>query len=210
QEETRRLGVWRSFSKLFQVLATGPGSNTIVVTSRGNGLVIVAYLVRSVSASLLVGYLTVNVVQETQGRLSGRLERPADLLGLRVAVRPGSVSEALLRELNATAAVGRARPVLIARVSEGAALLSAGKVDAVLADNQQLTWLQNRQSDRRVLTRLALEGIRPESQAFVFAPSLPAETAERINLMISALKRQGVVGELRGNVLGEGGMAARR
>ncbi len=210
QPETRRLGVRRSFSKLFQVLATGPGSNTIVVTTKGNVVVLLAYLVRIVSASLLVGYLTVNVVQETQGRLSGRLERPADLLGLRVAVRSGSVSEALLRELNAASQAARSRAVLIGSVSEGPPLLRAGKVDAVLADNLQLIWLQHRQSDRRVQTRLALEGIRPESQAFVFSPSLSEATAERIDLAISSLKRQGVVSELRSSVLNDEGAAARK
>lgn len=210
QSENRRLGVMRSFSKLFQVLATGPGSNTIVITTRGNLLVIVAYLVRIVSASLLVGYLTVNVVRETQGRLSGRLERPADLLGLRVGVRRGSVSLALLEELNNSSPGPRARPVLVSSVREGADLLRSGRVDAVLADNLQLFWLQSRQSGRRIQTRLALEGIRPESQAFLFAPSLSGETADRINLSISALKRQGVVSELRSNVLGDEQTAERR
>jgi ABC-type amino acid transport substrate-binding protein len=100
--------------------------------------------------------------------------------------------------------------VLIGSVSEGPPLLRAGKVDAVLADNLQLIWLQHLQSDRRVQTRLALEGIRPESQAFVFSPSLSEATAERIDLAISSLKRQGVVSELRSSVLNDEGAAARK
>ena len=79
-------------------------------------------------------------------------------------------------------------------------LLRQKRVDAVLADNLQLTWLQARQP-RPPQTRLALQGIRPESQAFVYAPSLSAATADRIDLAISAVKRHGVVSELRETLL---------
>lgn len=196
REATRAQGRRRAVSKLFQVLATGPGGNVVVETTRGNAIVLVAYLVRIVAASLLVGYLTVTVVNETQGRLSGRLESPNDLRGRRVAVRPGSVSEALLRDLNSRGEGPPARPVLIRRVSDGPMLLRQKRVDAVLADNFQLTWLQARQP-RPPRTRLALQGIRPESQAFAFSPSLSAATADQIDLAISAVKRHGVVSELR-------------
>jgi ABC-type amino acid transport substrate-binding protein len=202
QEQTRSLGVRRSASKLFQVLATGPGGNVVVHTTRGNLVVLAAYLVRIVAASLLVGYLTVTVVNETQGRLTGQMESPDDLRGRRVAVRIGSASEALLRELNGRGDGPPARPVRIRQVADGLPLLRRDRVDAMLADNLQLIWLQSQgaQSGR---TRLALQGIRPESQAFVYAPSLPPPTAERIDLAISALKREGVVGELRSAILAE-------
>ncbi|MFO0039190.1 MAG: substrate-binding periplasmic protein [Synechococcaceae cyanobacterium] len=194
--ETLRNGNQRTASKLFQVLATGPGGNVVADTTRGNLIVLGAYLVRIVAASLLVGYLTVTVVNETQGRLSSRLESLEGLRGLRVAVRPGSVSEALLREVNSRGEGPAAQPVLIRRVSEGPMLLQQKRVDAVLADNLQLTWLQSRQP-RPPRTRLALQGIRPESQAFVFAPSMPTELTDRIDLAISSVKRSGVVSELR-------------
>ena len=51
--ETRKLGSVRSFARIFQILATGPGSNTIVETTRGHLIVLLAYLLRIVSASLL-------------------------------------------------------------------------------------------------------------------------------------------------------------
>jgi polar amino acid transport system substrate-binding protein len=200
REETRRQGLRRAISKLFQVLATGPGGNVVVETTRGNVFVLVAYLVRIVSASLLVGYLTVTVVNEIEGRLSGSLESTNDLRGRRVAVRTGSVSEALLREVNGRGEGPPARPVLIRRVSEGPMLLRQNQVDAVLADNLQLTWLQAQQP-QPPQTRLALQGIRPESQAFVYAPSLSTATADRIDLAISAVKRHGVVSELRESLL---------
>jgi ABC-type amino acid transport substrate-binding protein len=199
--ETRLQGVRRSATKLFQVLATGPGGNVVVETTRGNAIVLAAYLVRIVSASLLVGYLTVTVVNETQGRLSGRLETPADLRGKRVGVRPGSASEALLRELNRQAGPP-ARAVLLRRVADGLPLLQQRRVDAILADNLQLTWLQAQQQNPG-RTRLALQGIRPESQAFAFGSSLPSATAERIDLAISALKRNGLVAGLRERLLAE-------
>lgn len=43
---TQTLGTMRSFARVFQILATGPGSNTIVDTVRGQLLVLLAYLLR--------------------------------------------------------------------------------------------------------------------------------------------------------------------
>lgn len=79
--ETTRLGSMRSFARIFQILATGPGSNTIVETSRGHLLVLLAYLVRIVAASLLVGFLTVHVVEETRERSGSHLDGLEDLRG---------------------------------------------------------------------------------------------------------------------------------
>jgi ABC-type amino acid transport substrate-binding protein len=187
----------RHISKVFQVLATGPGSNTIVTTTRGNGIVILAYLVRIVSASLLVGYLTVNVAGEIQGRASGAIRSPEDLRGLRVGVRGGTVSEGLLKELNATGTGPKATIVPLASIGEGGTRLAARRIDALLGDNLQLSYLLLREETKGFLPSLALEGIRPESQAFAYAPALPEATAARIDQAISTLKRSGVVSELR-------------
>jgi ABC-type amino acid transport substrate-binding protein len=92
--------------------------------------------------------------------------------------------------------------VPLARVADGLPLLLQRRLDAILADNLQLTWLQAQQQDPG-RTRLALQGIRPESQAFAFGSSLPSATAERIDLAISALKRNGLVADLRGRILAE-------
>ncbi|MCP9837519.1 transporter substrate-binding domain-containing protein [Cyanobium sp. N.Huapi 1H5] len=187
----------RHCSKVFQVLATGPGSNTIVTTTRGNGIVILAYLVRIVSASLLVGYLTVNVAGEIQDRASGDIRSPADLRGRRVGVRSGTVSESLLKELNATSPGPRATIVPLKSISEGGDLLAERRIDALLGDNLQLSYLLLQEEAKGFLPSLALEGIRPESQAFAYAPALPEATTNRIDQAISALKRSGVVSELR-------------
>lgn len=199
----------RHCSKVFQVLATGPGSNTIVTTIRGNGIVILAYLVRIVSASLLVGYLTVNVAGDIQGRARGDIRSPADLRGLRVGVRSGTVSESLLKELNATSTGPKATIVPLTSIGEGGALLAERRIDALLGDNLQLSYLLLQEEARGFLPSLALEGIRPESQAFAYAPALPEATADRIDQAISALKRSGVVSELRQQATTRGNPQAR-
>ena len=187
----------RHCSKVFQVLATGPGSNTIVSTTRGNGVVILAYLVRIVSASLLVGYLTVNVAGEIQDKASGAIQSPADLRGLRVGVRSGTVSEALLKELNAGGTGEKVTMVALDSIGAGAEQLASRQMDALVGDNLQLSHLLLQDQSKRFLPSLALEGIRPESQAFAFSPALPEATTDRIDQAISALKRSGVVSELR-------------
>lgn len=187
----------RHCSKVFQVLATGPGSNTIVSTTRGNGVVILAYLVRIVSASLLVGYLTVNVAGEIQDKASGAIQSPADLRGLRVGVRSGTVSEALLKELNAGGTEEKVTIVALDSIGAGAEQLASRQIDALVGDNLQLSHLLLQDQSKRILPSLALEGIRPESQAFAFSPALPEATTDRIDQAISALKRSGVVSELR-------------
>lgn len=199
----------RHCSKVFQVLATGPGSNTIVTTTRGNGIVILAYLVRIVSASLLVGYLTVNVAGEIQDTASGAIRSPADLRGLRVGVRSGTVSESLLKELNASSPGPKATIVPLKSISEGGELLAERRIDALLGDNLQLSYLLLQEEAKGFLPSLALEGIRPESQAFAYAPTLPVATADRIDQAISALKRSGVVSELRQQATTRGNPRAR-
>ncbi len=197
QPQTLSQGRVRTFGTVFQVLATGPGSNTLVVTTRGNAIVLVAYLVRIVSASLLVGYLTVNVAREVQDTAAGRIRSESDLLGLRVGVRSGTVSEALLKELNSGNTGPKVSIMPMASIRSGFELLVSGRVDALLGDNLQLSYLLTHSELKGVLPSLALQGIRPESQAFAFAPGLPEATAERIDLAISALKRSGVVISLR-------------
>lgn len=197
QPQTLSDGRVRSFSKVFQVLATGPGSNTLVATTRGNTIVLVAYVVRIISASLLVGYLTVNVAREVQGTASGGIRSESDLRGLRVGVRSGTVSEALLKELNAANTGPKVTILPLASIRSGVDFLVSRRVDALLGDNLQLSYLLINSPLKGFLPSLALQGIRPESQAFVFAPGLPEATAQRIDLAISELKRSGVVSSLR-------------
>jgi ABC-type amino acid transport substrate-binding protein len=189
------VGRRRSFALIFQVLATGPGTNTVVVTSRGHSLVFLAYLVRIVSASLLVSFVTINVVRGNDNLSGGALRNLRDLAGQRVGVRQGSVSELLLQKLNQ----GGLQPTIqlreLKQVLDADELLSAGAVDAVMADEIQLDYLMVQLADPRY--GLALRNLHPQSQAFAFSPTLNQATASKIDLAMGRLKRDGVVGQLR-------------
>jgi polar amino acid transport system substrate-binding protein len=198
---TRSLGTTRSFARIFQILATGPGSNTIVETTRGHLLVLLAYLVRIVAASLLVGFLTVHVVEETRERSAGSLQSLEDLRGRRVAVRPGSISAALVEEMNREGLRPPIRPVTLPRVNQAITLLEEGRADAVLADDLQLSYVLAQQTGTTVLPTLVLRALRPESQGFAYGPGLDATTALRIDLAISRMKRSGEISLLREEVL---------
>jgi len=193
-EEHRRHGARRTFAKVFQILATGPGTNTIATTTRGHGLVIVSYLVRIVTASLLVTTITVKVVREPVAGVAD-LRQLSDLEGQRVAARPGSVSEEVLRQLNTAGAEPPIQIVALPQVSQAPALLLQNRADAVLAEDLQLRWALRR-SPRQGL-QLSLQGLQRESQAFALAPGLPDAIEDRINRGLSALKRRGVISELQ-------------
>jgi len=198
---TQSLGAVRSFARIFQILATGPGSNTIVNTTRGHLLVLLAYLVRIVSASLLVGFLTVHVVEETRERSAGTLRGLEDLRGRRVGVRPGSISAALVQEMNRTGNGPPIQAVPLPRVSQAITLLETGQADAVLADELQLSSVLAQHVGGKAHPALVLRGLRPESQGFAFSPRLAASTTLPIDLAISRLKRSGEVSLLREEAL---------
>jgi ABC-type amino acid transport substrate-binding protein len=107
------------------------------------------------------------------------------------------VSEALLQELNAANTGPKVSILPLASIRSGVDLLVSRRADALLGDNLQLSYLLINSPLKGFLPSLALQGIRPESQAFVFAPGLPEGTAQRIDLAISELKRSGVVSSLR-------------
>jgi polar amino acid transport system substrate-binding protein len=185
----------RSFALIFQVLATGPGTNTLAVTARGHGVLLLAYLVRIVSASLLVSFVTINVVRGTQDTASDPLRNLDDLAGRRVAVRQGSVSDELLQGRNRAGLLPAIQLRELKRVPNAVPLLADGAVDAVMADTIQLDYLLGQVRQRRYA--LALRDIHPQSQAFAFSPTLSESVADRINVALGQLKRDGVVTQLR-------------
>jgi ABC-type amino acid transport substrate-binding protein len=193
-EEHRRHGRRRTFAKVFQILATGPGTNTIASTTRGHGLVIVSYLIRIVTASLLVTTITVKVVREPAAGVAD-LRQLSDLEGQRVAARPGSVSQEVLRQINASGPEAPIQIVPLPQVSQAPSLLLDQKADAVLAEDQQLRWAMHRSPGRTL--QISLQGLQRESQAFALSPLLPEATEDRINKGISALKRNGTVTQLQ-------------
>ncbi|MFM7652822.1 MAG: substrate-binding periplasmic protein [Vulcanococcus sp.] len=193
-EEQRQQGARRTFAKVFQILATGPGTNTIATTTRGHGLVIVSYLIRIVTASLLVTTITVKVVREPA---SGQpdLRQLTDLEGRRVAARPGSVSQEVLKSINAAQPAQPITIVALPQVNQAADLLLNDQADAVVAEDLQLQYALQR-SPRRGLV-ISLQGLQRESQAFALSPALPEAVEERINRGLSRLKRSGVVNTLQ-------------
>ncbi len=180
----------RSYALVFQVMATGPGTNMIVTRIRGHGLVLLSWIVRIVGASLIVSTITLEVLRQPPP--AGSLPRSLDdLVGLRVAARPGSVSEAKLRE---PPLAGRVRLVPLPTVADAVPLLLNNKTDAVLADEQQLVFARSlAPATERSRLQLGLRGQFTESQAFVFGRDLPPATALRIDQAISRAKQQGLL-----------------
>ncbi len=181
---------WRRYALVFQVLATGPGTNTLVTTTRGHGLVVLSYLIRIVFGSLIVSAITLDVLREAP--VSEELPQSlGELAGRRVAARPGSVSEKLLRS---PPLQGKVTVVALPRLAEAPAMLQNHQVDAVLADEQQLRYVRERAPRwQRSRLQLVLGGERPESQAFAYSPQLAETTAEGIDRAISETKRAGLV-----------------
>jgi len=193
-EEHQRQGARRTFAKVFQILATGPGTNTIATTTRGHGLVIVSYLIRIVTASLLVTTITVKVVRDPAGGQPD-LRQLTDLEGRRVAARPGSVSEEVLRHINAANPAQPIAIVALPQVNQAAGLLLDGQVDAVVAEDLQLQYALQRNPRRGLV--IGLQGLQRESQAFALSPALPEAVVARINRGLSQLKRTGAVHQLQ-------------
>lgn len=192
---TWTVGRKRAFALIFQVLATGPGTNTVVVSGKGHTLVFLAYLVRIITASLLVSYVTLNVVRNNQELGSRSLRNLKDLAGQRVAVRRGTVSDELLQLLNSS---GLQPPIQLReldQVNSADNLLAKGAVDAVMADDIQLDYLLQQMPHQQYV--LALSNLNPQSQAFALSPRLSEKQVRGINVALGRLKRDGVVSRLR-------------
>ncbi len=180
----------RRYALVFQVLASGPGTNVIVTRTRGHALVLVSWLVRIIGASLIVSTITLEVLRQppTSGFQPRSLQ---DLIGRRIGVRPGSVSAHLLQQ---PPLGGRVRVVLLPKLAAAPALLLEGRADAVLADEQQLRYVREQATPaQRSRLRLALPGTNRESQAFSLSPRLDAKLVERMDRAISQAKRDGLV-----------------
>ncbi|MGB5136485.1 MAG: transporter substrate-binding domain-containing protein [Prochlorococcaceae cyanobacterium] len=188
-QETRREQL-RRYALVFQVLASGPGTNVIVTRTRGHALVLLSWLVRIIGASLIVSTITLEVLRQPPA--SGFQPRSlTDLAGRRIAVRPGSVSAQLLLQ---PPLLGTVNEVPLPNLAGAPELLLKGHADAVLADEQQLRFvLDHAPLAQRSRLRLALQGTNRESQAFVLSPGLEPSLVLRIDRAISQAKRDGLV-----------------
>jgi ABC-type amino acid transport substrate-binding protein len=180
----------RRFALIYQVLASGPGTNMIVTRTRGHALVLLAWLVRIIGASMIVSTITLDALREPAAR-GFQPRNLTDLIGLRIAVRPGSVSENLLKT---PPLAGRVSLVSLSALDKGPELLLQGKADGVLADEQQLVYvLEQTPPEQRSRLRLALKDSYRESQAFVYSPNLDNAMATRLDRAISQAKRDGLL-----------------
>lgn len=202
------------FVKVFTIILTGEGDAEIVDTTRGRAVLMAAYVVRNISSAVLVGFLTVELVQEAQGLASRRLNSFDELSAMRVGYKSGTVSEELLKELGMQLAdssrQSQSARVPIDSIRDSLFALKEGRVNAVLADELQLRYLQSHGGSSGIIPVLSMSAIRPELQGFALSPNLNPETVKRINLSISQLKRNGLVQQLRNEALAGPGSASNR
>ncbi len=198
-------GALHRFIKVFTIILTGEGDAEIVDTSKGRAVLMAGYVVRNISSAVLVGFLTVELVQEAQGLAGRRLNSFDELSTMRIGYRAGTVSAELLEELGVPLAKSvpesRAARVPIESISDSLLLLKDGRVNAVLADELQLRYLESHAAGSGLIPVLAMTGIRPELQGFALSSDLNPAIIERINLSISQLKRNGLVQQLRKEAL---------
>ena len=93
QDNTKKTGQVRTFAKLFQILLTGPGTNVIATTARSNSLIGLTYFIRMIAASVLLKFVSVNIIKKSSQDEATPFTLIADLAGKTVSVGTGSVSE---------------------------------------------------------------------------------------------------------------------
>lgn len=194
QESTQTSGRPRTFAKVFQILLTGPGTNTIASTVRGNSLISLVYFVRIVAASVLVSLISVNVIKRSTEEAESRVSALQHLSGKTVSVGPGSVSEHWIEGFNQQLGSGddakRIKLHAMDSLIKSCDLLIAGQVDAVIADNAQVQYYRTKINPRAPL-QVAIRNIHRQSQGLILSPQLPDATALRINQAIARIKETG-------------------
>jgi ABC-type amino acid transport substrate-binding protein len=200
QENTKTTGRPRTFTKLFQILLTGPGTNVIATTVRGNGLIGLVYFVRIVAASVLVSFVSVNIIKRSAQESANSVRNIQDLAGHVVSAGTGSVSEQFVETYNVGVPAGTPERLIkiqqIDNLEQACAALIAGKVDAVVADNSQIQYYLSKLNPKAPL-QVAIRNIHRQSQGLIFAPQLPAETALKINQAIARLKENGTIDNIK-------------
>jgi len=198
KNETLNNGRIRSFAKVFQILATGPGTNTIVDSVGGNSLVVLSYLLRALMASFLVSYVTVNVVRNPANRLDGNMRSLVDLQNQKVAVRVGTASQGILQEVMRTNPALSIKIVPMNRIDQATFMLESGRASAVLADEQQLLYLMKNLKEKKF--HIVLNNLYPDYQGFIFAKGLEPAIAGQINRGIVEVRRSGLLQEIKNSL----------
>jgi polar amino acid transport system substrate-binding protein len=196
-----------SIIKYLVSMITGAGINSYAETNTGNSLLLLAHFIRMVFGSLIVSYITVNVVKQNQEVSNLKIVRPTDLAGLKVSVRSGSISEDLLKDTNKQLLEHGESPITVfpsANLSEAFKLLVDSKVDAMMGDNAQLQYLKKNSKISKGLA-IGMQDTLIQSQGFTISPNISLQTRMAINFVIADLKQQGAVKEISKEWLGEEG-----
>jgi len=200
QESTIKTGKLRTFAKLFQILLSGPGTNVIATTARSNSLIGLTYFIRMIAASVLLSFVSVNIIKKSSQDVASTVRGIADLAGKTVSVGTGSVSEHWVTSYNATlspsASNGHIRIQQIDSLEQACNALQSGQVDAVIADNTQIQYYLTKVNPRAPF-QVAIRNIHRQSQGLIFSPNLPAETVLQINQAIARLKENGTVDNIK-------------
>ena len=200
QDNTKKTGQVRTFAKLFQILLTGPGTNVIATTARSNSLIGLTYFIRMIAASVLLSFVSVNIIKKSSQDEASAVHSIADLAGKTVSVGTGSVSEHWITSWNAASspsvASGQIQMKQIDSLEQAASALSSGQVDAVIADNMQIQYYLTKVKPKAPF-QVAIRNVHRQSQGLIFAPSLPEATALQINQAIARLKENGTVDGIR-------------
>ena len=177
QESTSTTGRPRTFAKLYQILLTGPGTNTIASTVRGNSLISFVYFVRIVAASVLVSLVSVNVIKRSTEEAASRVNGVQDLAGKTVSVGQGSVSEHWIEGWNAQLGPGeQARRIQIQPLDSlakghGRAL---GRPGRCRHRRQRPGRLLPHQDQPARPLQVAIRNIHRQSQGLILSPQLPS------------------------------------
>jgi polar amino acid transport system substrate-binding protein len=200
-------GKLSAFTKLFQIVLTGPGTNTIAEKAGGNLLISIAYFVRLIAASILVSFVTANIIRGSLISNSSGVDSLRALVGKSVSLRPGTVSEKLIQQYNMTyrSQVPNSPGILI-KPKENLELafnaLENQEVAAVVADTNQIRYYMTQVNPKAPL-QIALTDLHPQSQGIIFSPQLPAETALKINQAIATLTETGTIEEIQTSWFGQ-------
>jgi ABC-type amino acid transport substrate-binding protein len=195
KEETIKNGRLRSFVKVFQILATGPGTNTIVDSFGGNGLVVLSYLLRALMASFLVSYVTINIIRNPSNLQVASIGSLADFKNQKLAVRIGSSSQSLLQEILRDKPSLAIKIVPMNGIDQAPLMLESGRASAILADDIQLNYLINNLKENKF--RIVLHDLEPGYQGFIFSKKLEPSIAGSINESIVEFRRSGLLQGLK-------------
>lgn len=201
KQASLQTGKLNAFIKLFQILLTGAGTNTLAEKKTPNLLIGVAYFVRLVAASILVSFVTANIIRGSLVSSSSEIDSLRSLVNKTVAVRPGTVSERLLQQYNvAYQAQAPESPGILIQPKENMEqafmALDKQQVAAVVADTAQIRYYMS-QVNPNGSFQIVLTDLRPQSQGLIFSPTLPSQTVLKINQAIATLKENGALQEIQ-------------